>query len=94
MSNDLNLVLEKLVRIEKLIKDTNINSKEVLNFKEACEFLGFSASHLYKCTSTGIIPHFKPSKKIYFNRQELIEWLQQNRVCSNNELIGIAQSKI
>ena len=94
MSYDLNLVLEKLDRIEKLIKDLNINSKEVLNFQEACQFLGFSASHLYKCTCAGIIPHFKPSKKIYFNRQELVEWLQQNRVCSNKELITMAESKI
>jgi len=94
MSNELNLVLEKLVRIEKLIKDININSKEVLNFKEACEFLGFSSSFLYKCTSQGKIPHFKPYKKIYFNRQDLIEWMQQNRVCSNSELVTIADRKI
>jgi len=94
MSDDLNLVLEKLVRIEKLIKDININSKEVLNFQEACQFLGLSSSYLYKCTSQGQIPHYKPSKKIYFNRQELVEWLQQNRVCSNIELITMANSKI
>ena len=93
-ASEYEVVLEKLASIEKLIKDQNINSKEVLNFQEACQFLGFSSSYLYKCTAAGIIPHFKPSKKIYFNRQELVEWLQQNRVCSNKELITMAESKI
>ena len=88
------VVFEKLVRIEQIVMGLNLNSKEVLNFHEACQFLGLSSSHLYKCTSQGKISHFKPSKKIYFNRQDLIEWMQQNRVCSNSELVTIADRKI
>lgn len=93
-ASEFELILEKLICIEKLIKEQNLYQKEVLNFREACQFLDFSPSYLYKCTSSGIISHFKPSKKIYFNRQELVEWLRQNRVCSNNELITRAENKI
>ena len=93
-ASDFELVLEKLTCIEKLIKDQNLHLKEILNFNEACQILGFSSSHLYKCTARGDIPHFKPSKKLFFNRAELVGWMQQNRVCSNNELITRAENKI
>ena len=93
-ASDLEVVLKKLASIEKLIKDQNLYQKEVLDFKETCRFLGFSPSYLYKLTCRGEIPHYKPSKKLFFNRIELVDWLQQNRVRSNNELIGIAQRKI
>ena len=54
-----------------------INSKEFLTFKEAAWYLGVSKSHLYHLTSEGKIPHYKPTgKMLYFNRSELVQWLQ------------------
>jgi len=42
---------------------------------------------LYKLTSRKQIPHFCPQgKKLYFNRQELDRWLQQNRQNTNDEI--------
>lgn len=36
---------------------------------------------MYKLTHQGRIPHFKPhGKNIYFNREELEQWLLQNPV--------------
>ena len=33
------------------------------------------------------IPHYKPMGKMcYFNRQELEQWLQNNRVSTTNEI--------
>lgn len=89
-----NLLLEKLQDIEQLIRAQNLNLKEMLNFNEACRFLDLSASYLYKLTSRGDIPHYKPEgKKIYFHRKELVEWMKRNRISSNNELINIAINK-
>ncbi|MGZ8213389.1 MAG: helix-turn-helix domain-containing protein [Methylosarcina sp.] len=46
-----------------------------------------SQSHLYKLTSRGEIPHFKPrGKMIYFDRSEIDAWLKQNRVSTQSEL--------
>lgn len=54
----------------------DLTSKAVLNFEEACEYVGFKASYMYKLTSTGMIPHYKPcGKMIFFRREELEEFL-------------------
>ena len=80
-------ILEKLERIEKLLETQQAMQKQVLNFNDACIYLELSQSHLYKLTSTGSIPHYKPNgKKLYFNRQELDNWLLRNRSNSIGEI--------
>lgn len=80
-------ILEKLERIEKLLETQQAMQKQVLNFNDACIYLELSQSHLYKLTSTGSIPHYKPNgKKLYFNRQELDIWLLRNRSNSIDEI--------
>ena len=56
-------------------------SKNVLTFNEASKFIGISKSYLYKLTSAGLIPHYKPSgKMIYFEKSALERWMRQNPV--------------
>ena len=55
--------------------------KTVLSVAEACEYMGITEYHMYKLTSGGKIPHYKPTGKlIYFSRSELDDWLLHNRV--------------
>jgi len=80
-------IIEKLNSIEKLIVEQQTMQKQVLNFNETCKYLELSQSHLYKLTSTGAIPHYKPNgKKIYFNRPELDQWLLRNKIESQDEI--------
>ena len=80
-------ILTKLERIEKLLETQQAMQKQVLNFNDTCIYLELSQSHLYKLTSTGSIPHYKPNgKKLYFNRQELDNWLLRNRSNSIDEI--------
>lgn len=80
-------ILERLKIIEKHVLDQNIILKEVLNFAEAAQYLELSHSHLYKLTSAGNIPFYKPNgKKLYFNREELNEWLLRNRNSTQEEI--------
>lgn len=68
-------------------------TKEVLTSNEAAQYMGISKSYLYKLTMLGKVPHFKPMGKMcYFNRLELEQWLQNNRVSTNNEINQKAQS--
>lgn len=61
-------------------------TKDVLTSIEAAKYMGVSLSYLYKLTMRQEIPHYKPSgKMVYFNRQELEQWLQKNRVMSVSE---------
>jgi excisionase family DNA binding protein len=80
-------ILDRLERIEKLLIEQQTLHKKVLNFNETCQYLELSQSHLYKLTSTGAIPHYKPNgKKIYFQREELDHWLLRNRMDSDDEI--------
>lgn len=80
-------ILKRLEIIEKHVLDRNIILKNVLNLNEACKYLELSQSHLYKLTSTGSIPHYKPNgKKLYFNRAELDQWLMRNRNITQEEI--------
>ena len=56
---------ERIEELENLI----YLSKNVLSFEEASRFLNLSKSYLYKLTSAGVIPHYKPQgKMIYFEK--------------------------
>lgn len=80
-------LLLRLEKIEKLLLNQNLMQKEVLNFNEACDYLELSQSHLYKLTSSGNVPHYKPNgKKIYFKRSELDEWVLRHRTATSDEI--------
>ena len=79
---------ERIEVLESLVYVT----KNVLNFYEACKFLSLSKSYLYKLTSTGQIPHYKPlGKMIYFEKSILEEWLRQNPVKTQTQIASEAQ---
>lgn len=86
MENDISIII-RLDKIEKLIVEQNLLKKDVLNFNEAAQYLELSHSHLYKQTSSGEIPFYKPNgKKLYFKRTELDEWLLRNRSTTSEEI--------
>jgi excisionase family DNA binding protein len=58
-----------------------------MTIEEAAKFLSLSKSHIYKLTSRGEIPHYKPTgKRIYFFRDDLIDFLKAGRVRTNTEI--------
>ena len=73
-------IFEKLLDLEKLLKRKNDHdhqpTSKPLNFKEACAYLGYAPSYLYKLTYQKIIPHYKPTGKIiFFSKNEIDEWI-------------------
>lgn len=71
----------------------SLNTKQVLTSDEAASYMGVSKAYLYKLTMGKKIPHYKPmGKMVYFNRQELEQWLQANRVATDVEISQKAQS--
>lgn len=63
---------------------------DVLNVKEAAEYLRMKITTLYEKTSRKLIPHFKKGNKLYFYRDELREWIGAGKVKSSDELQGEA----
>lgn len=71
----LSLIQGQLSKLESLLSSL----KATLNFREACLYTGLSRSQLYKLTQSNRIPHHKPTgRMLFFNKQELDEWLCQN----------------
>jgi len=69
------------------IRNTENLNKEIYNFNDACTFLDYSKSYLYKLTYSRQIEHYKPNgKKIYFKRSDLEAWLLRNRVRTADEI--------
>lgn len=86
--------MEELKQLAELISGNIIDTtKEVLTSEEAAKYMGISKSYLYKLTMRQEIPHYKPKgKMVYFNRRELEQWLQSNRVSTDEEIEQKAQS--
>ena len=87
--------LQQINERQQNIENMLLSQKNALTFDEGAIFTGISKSHLYKMTSAGIVPHYKPrGKMIYFNRAELESWLLQNRVATADEIEAQANTYI
>ncbi len=71
-------ILKKLSALEELLKKKD---DKPLTFKDACAYLGYAPSYLYKLTYRKVIPHYKPTgKMIFFSKAELDEWVYKGNV--------------
>ena len=70
---------EGLTQVKNIIPD-------ILDVKQAAEFLRLKITTLYEKTSEKTIPHFKKGKKLYFKRDELQEWVLEGKVKTNDEI--------
>jgi len=71
-------IMAELAEIKNL---TLLAAKSVLTIDDVALLTGISKSTLYKMTCKKQLPHYKPnSKLLFFNRKEIEEWAQQNRV--------------
>ena len=76
-------IMQQLAEIKEL---TLLAAKEMLTMDDAVLYTGLGKSSLYVLTCKKKIPHYKPNgKTIYFKKSELNEWLQRNRVASEEE---------
>lgn len=77
------LISEKFSRLENLL----LLQKKKLTLKEAALYTGYKESYLYKLTAAKKIPHSKPSGgAVFFDREELEQWLSRNKVKTNEEI--------
>ncbi len=85
-------IIQRLERIEQLIVG---QATKPLTFLEACQYLDFSKSYLYKLTSKNLIPHYKPNgKKIFFSKRELCAWIKRNPVKTASEIDQAAVDRV
>ena len=74
---------DKLENIEKLLSLKANNSQpdadQLLTVPQAAEFLSLSNQTVYGLISKGVIPCMKRSKRVYFSKIELLNYLKQGK---------------
>lgn len=74
-------------KLEKIEKITLLGAKNVLTLDDVVLITGYSKGHIYRLTSSQEIPHYKPNgRNIYFKKDEIEEWLLQNRILTTEEI--------
>ena len=75
----------------KVLENLISAAKHVMTLAETATFMGISKSSLYKMTSNHEIPFYRPNGKlIYFEKEDVLLWMRQNREASAEELNNAA----
>ena len=92
-----NIVLITKTELVEIIQETLRSAKqdekmpeqqnEFLNISEASDFLKMAKQTLYGLTSNRQIPFIKKGKKVYFNKSEVIAWLNEGKMKTQSEIL-------
>lgn len=99
MENPFEIINERLDKIEKLLqtiyatkdsKNVGVILPEIMNVKEVATYLSITPSAIYKLTSTKEIPHSKRGKRLYFIKDEINNWILENKQLTNDDIERMA----
>lgn len=77
-----NNVIEILERIERSM----LANKSTLTVANLVAYTGYSKDTIHHLTSQRLIPHYKRENRLFFNREEIDQWLTANRVKTKAEI--------
>ena len=96
-SEQLSNLIQSSVR--KVLKETPPQTVEptekpeqLLTVQEAAQFLNLTVPTIYSKVSKGELPVMKRSKRLYFSRTELMEYVKAGRKKSNAEIEAEAKA--
>jgi len=70
------------------------SASEYLDLNEASKILMRSKNSIYGMTCRQLIPFYKRCKRLYFKREELLNWLGQGRKKTIEEIRQCAESQM
>jgi excisionase family DNA binding protein len=106
MGNPFEAIDARLTNIEALLLDlfsTKFNqdphnniSEKLMTVSEAAELLSLATPTIYALVQRREIPFSKRegSKRLYFSKQELLEWVKSGRKKTNDEIQAEAESEL
>lgn len=92
MNNPFEILEARLSNIENILLDIKHQPLKVdadpdlMTVKEAAEFLNLTVPTIYSKVSRGELPFMKRSKRLYFSKNELLNYLKAGRVQTNKEI--------
>lgn len=76
----------KLLLLNKSEQTPTTPPEQLLTIQEAADFLSLTVPTMYSKVSKGELPVMKRSKRLYFSRTELLEYIKDGRKKSNAEI--------
>ena len=95
MHNPFESIDERLANIEKLLLEIKqsyqnivpqVDPDEILTVQGAAEFLNLAVSTIYSLSWKGEIPAMKRSKRLYFLKVDLVNYLKKGRSKTPEEI--------
>lgn len=95
MNNPFEIIEARLSNIESLLLNLKHSfleqkpesvSESLLTVKQTAELLSLSVPTIYTLISKGEIPVMKRSKRCYFSKSEILEYLKAGRKSTNSEV--------
>lgn len=83
MSEELTSVMERLKAIERM---TLLAAENVLVLDDVALLTGYSKKYLRLLIARREIPHYRRGNRLYFSRDEIDEWMLEQRVPTNGEI--------
>lgn len=81
--------MNQIIKELKEIKQLLALQKKILTLDEFCSYAGISKSYAYHLTSTAKVKCYRPfGKMIYFDIEEVIEFLKQNSTTSEQQTLA------
>lgn len=74
-----------LQRLDTIARYTLLGAKRTLNLDDVCALTSLSKSRVYALCSSNDIPHYKRAKLLYFDRDEIDNWMKSNKVLTTDE---------
>lgn len=83
-------ILERLDQIQQCL---TLQVKQVLNIREAAIILGMKPDTVRGMVNRHAIPFYKPNHNLlYFRKEELEQWMLQNRTSTDEEIESQAEA--
>lgn len=80
-------IIQETIKSAKQDQKMPVQQNEFLDISEASNFLKMAKQTLYGLTSNRKIPFIKKGKKVYFNKAEVITWLNEGQMKTKSEIL-------
>ena len=81
------ITLEEIAqRLDRLETLTALSAKNVLDINDTAELTGYSVKYLRLLIAKRDIPHYRRGNRLYFDRDEIEEWMLGERIPTNEEM--------
>ena len=81
------MTLEEIAqRLDRLEVLTALSAKTVLDINDTAELTGYSVKYLRLLIAKRDIPHYRRGNRLYFNRDEIEDWMMGTRIPTKEEM--------